>query len=108
MTLDEFQRMTFQWSIKTFGVRPAAGPIAHLKAECDEIIAEPLDITEYADAFLLLQDGAARAGFKMSEVFEAAQRKHMINEDRDWGDGEANEQGFTEHVDSCIDPDCRQ
>ena len=96
--LDKFQRLTFAWSIKTFGVRPAAGPIAHLKAECDEIIAAPLDITEYADAYLLLQDGAARAGFKMSEIFRAAQDKHVVNTRRDWGDGEANEQGFTEHV----------
>ena len=97
LSLDQFQRITFAWSAKVFGVRPPSGPIAHLKAECDEIIAEPLDITEYADAFLLLQDGAARAGFKMSEIFKAAQAKHLVNERRDWGDGEANEQGFTEH-----------
>lgn len=96
-SLDQFQRTTFAWSAKTFGVRPPSGPIAHLKAECDEIIAEPLDITEYADAYLLLQDGAARAGFKMSEIFRAAQAKHVVNTERDWGGGEANELGFTEH-----------
>ncbi len=97
MSLDQFQQITFVWSAETFGVRPPSGPIAHLKAECDEIIAEPLDITEYADAWLLLQDAAARAGFKMSEIFQAARDKHEINMRRDWGGGEANEQGFTEH-----------
>lgn len=96
-TLDAFQRRTFAWSAKTFGVRGPAGPMNHLKSECDEVIESPLDIWEYADCFLLLQDAASRAGIKMGDVFNHAIAKHEINEERDWGDGEPNEQGFTEH-----------
>ena len=96
--LDDFQQLTFAWSAATFGVRGPAGPINHLKSECDEIIAEPLDLEEYADAFLLLQDAASRAGFKMSQVFQAATKKHVKNTMREWPPvGETNEQGFTEH-----------
>lgn len=96
--LDEFQQTTFEWSLHTFGVRGPAGPINHLKSECDEILEDPTDIEEFADAWLLLQDAAARGGFKMSELFIAATLKHGKNTRRDWPPrGQTNEQGFTEH-----------
>jgi len=96
--LNNFQQTCFVWSATTFGVRGPAGPLNHLKSECDEMIAAPDDITEFADGFLLLQDAASRAGHKMSEVYAAALEKHVVNTRRDWGDGEPNEQGFTEHT----------
>lgn len=94
--LDTFQHTTFEWSAKQFGVRGPKGPLNHLKSECDEMIAAPDDIEEFADGFLLLQDAASRAGHKMSDVYIAALKKHVVNEAREWG--EVNEQGFTEHV----------
>ena len=94
-TLNGFQQTTFAWSAATFGVRGPAGPLRHLQSECDEAIDKPDDITEFADMFLLLQDAASRAGHLMSDVYIAAQEKHLVNTEREWG--EVNEQGFTEH-----------
>lgn len=96
--LDEFQQETAEWSLRTFGVRSCAGPLNHLKSEIEEIKDDPKDIEEFADAWLLLQDAAFRAGHKMSDVFVAATLKHVKNTDRKWPPrGETNEHGFTEH-----------
>ncbi len=97
--IDKFQQKCFEWSAKTFGVRPIAGPLAHLKSEIDEILAKPDDITEWADAYILLQDAASRQGIAMSQLFNAACTKHEINREREWPPvGIVNEQGFTEHT----------
>jgi len=96
--LDKFQQKCYVWSAATFGVRDCSGPLNHLKSEIEEVKAKPDDLTEWADCYLLLSDAAARAGIKMSAVFEAAMNKHEINVRRDWPPvGETNEQGFTEH-----------
>lgn len=97
--LDKFQQKTFEWSAKTFGVRPPSGPLAHLESEIKEILAKPSDKEEWADAFLLLQDAASRQGIRMSQIFDAAQTKHQKNTQRDWPPvGQVNDLGFTEHV----------
>ncbi|HDZ37662.1 MAG TPA: DUF550 domain-containing protein [Marinobacter sp.] len=96
--LNNFQQRCFEWSVETFGIRGPTGPLQHLKSECEEAIENPEDITEFADMFLLLQDAAARAGHKMSSVYNAAIDKHTVNTKRDWPPaGETNDQGFTEH-----------
>ena len=97
--LDKFQQECFEWSAKTFGVCPIQGPLAHLRSELDEIEANPDDLMEWADAYILLQDAAARQGMRMSNIFATAQLKHEKNTRREWPPiGEVNEKGFTEHV----------
>lgn len=97
--LDEFQQDAAEWSLRTFGIRKVTGPLNHLKSEIDEIIADPTDVEEFADALILLQDAAWRSGHKMSEIFEAALAKNEKNKKREWPPrGQVNEQGFTEHV----------
>jgi len=99
--LDKFQQKCFEWSAKTFGVRPPSGPLAHLKSEIDEILAKPDDIEGWADAYILLQDAAARQGIRMSQIFDASKSKHQKNTQRDWPPvGQRNAKGFTEHVKS--------
>ena len=95
--IDEFQERLFAWSGATFGNRDRPdGPLNHLKKECDEAIANPDDIMEFADMQMLLCDAASRAGHKMSAVLEAAERKLEICRKRKWEP--LNEAGFSEHV----------
>lgn len=102
--LDHFQQRTAEWSLSTFGIRGPQGPINHLKSECDEILEDPTDIEEFADAFLLLQDAAWRAGFLMSELFVAAVKKQEKNAKREWpARGQTNSLGFTEHEEKIDD-----
>lgn len=72
---DEFQSIHGQWSDKTFGKRYPIAPLHHLKKEVEELIAEPYDIEEYADGFLLLMDSARMAGFSMTKIKQAMTKK---------------------------------
>ena len=97
--VDAIQRDLFEWSSATFGdasVRGPEGPLNHLRKEIDEIIADPDDITEFADAYMLVSDAASRAGHKMSEVCDAAVDKLEVNKRRTWGP--VNADGFSEPV----------
>lgn len=94
---DVLQEDAFAWSEKTFGKdRGPEGPLNHLKRECDEAIANPTDIMEFGDMWLLLSDAASRAGFTMSQVLFAAQVKLDINKNRKWGD--IDSEGVSEHI----------
>lgn len=76
-----------QWSQATFGTDSECGPVGplnHLRNECDEAIAKPTDLAEYADLLILLLDASRRAGFSPLQVIEAAQEKMIINKDRKW------------------------
>lgn len=76
-----------EWSRATFGadnVRGPVGPLKHLRKEIDEILANPSDPMEYADAFLLLLDAARRADIGSAELLRAAARKLEINKAREW------------------------
>ncbi len=75
------------WADATFGTPAERGPIGalrHLKLECDECIAGPGDIMEYADCFLLLLDAARRAGISPAALIRAASTKLGINKRRTW------------------------
>ena len=66
---------------------PDAGSIEHLKKlkhEADEAIAEPQDLTEYADILLALFGAAYKAGFTYEQLLEASEGKFDIIQKRNW------------------------
>jgi hypothetical protein len=85
------------WSTETFGdetVKGPIGPLRHLKKECDEAIAAPDDITEYADLMILTIDAAWRAGFSLGELRRATLYKLEVIKKREYPrvpDGEISE-----------------
>lgn len=75
------------WSQTTFGSdtpESSRKPTLHMRKEVDEILANPDDITEYADVLLLLIDAARRRGFVFSDLVQAAIAKHEICKTREW------------------------
>lgn len=75
------------WSDEAFGppsIRGPIGPLQHLKKECDEAIAKPTDIKEYADILNLALDAARRAGFTLEQLVTAAHEKVKENKTRKW------------------------
>ena len=97
--VDDLQAKLYAWSSDTFGdatVRGPEGPLNHLRKEIDEVIADPSDVVEFADMYMLVSDAASRAGHKMSDVIRASVDKLAVCETRDWGP--VNDQGFSEHI----------
>ena len=90
------QSQVAAWARETFGDSTISSKFAHLMKELVEISENPQDVTEWADAFLLLMDASAFAGFTMDEIFRACVEKHAINRARKWG--EPDEHGVVEHV----------
>jgi hypothetical protein len=79
------------FSRKTFGpgLRTAA-VIDHIRKELDEVAADPLNLSEWADLIILSCDGALRAalaqGLGASDVIKAWVAKQRKNEKRVWPD----------------------
>ena len=97
--MDLFFRNTHEWATRTFRAGRAADPrppLHHLNKEVGELLAEPFDLEEYADALLLLLDAAYLAGFTFSDIFDAARIKFAINQKRQWGAPDEN--GVVEHL----------
>jgi len=68
-------------------VFPHAGAVEHLlklKEETEEAIAEPDDVSEYADCFIALVGAAHKAGISFELFTLAIERKMEINESREW------------------------
>lgn len=95
-TIDDFQDKTYAWSTETFPSASVKSRLAHMESEVREILDDPSDITEWADAFLLFMDAGKCAGHKASEIITAARAKHTINKARKWGN--PNKHGFVEHI----------
>lgn len=57
--------------------------LSHLKEEIGEI-ADGLDIEEFADAMCLLIDSLSLAGYSLSDLMDAMDRKLTINENSKW------------------------
>ena len=93
--LDLFQQELGDWAENTFPGQTVAGKLAHLAREVEEVIANPHDIMEYADCFLLLIDAARLRGIKASAIVAHAVDKLEINKRRKWG--EPNADGSVEH-----------
>lgn len=85
------------WSCETFGdetVRGPIGPLKHLKKECDEAIADPTDITEYADLLILVIDASWRAGFSLGDLRRGTLAKIEVLKTREYArvpEGEISE-----------------
>jgi hypothetical protein len=76
-----------EFSIKTFGPMPRIkGVLAHVRKELDEIENRPEDVEEWADALILIFDGAMRAGHTPVDVVTAIAEKQDKNERRIWPD----------------------
>ena len=88
-----------KWSEATFGTaaeRGPMGPLKHLAKEVGEVQADPTDLMEYADCFLLICDSARRAGFTSDQLLNACWRKLEINKTRKWAPAGAND--AVEHI----------
>lgn len=60
----------YQFILKTFGEQALSGVKAHLEKELQEVKANPSDVMEWADCFLLSIGGAMRAGEGAEQVNE--------------------------------------
>lgn len=95
--LQEFQDALGKWSDETFGAdRGPEGPLNHLKEEIAEIIADPSDAFEFADAFMLLLDAARKAGFNTDDLLYYGEAKLKINKQRTWSP--VDEDGVSRHI----------
>lgn len=87
------------WSDATFGTpdtRGPWGPLKHLQHECDEAMAAPNDVEEFADCLLLLLDANRRAGHSINELLTSAEFKVRKNLERKWGPPDPH--GATFHI----------
>lgn len=85
-----------KWQLATFPGATAKSKIAHLQKEVDELVEDPSDIHEHADAWMLLIGAAAIQGYNLDDVLGAIREKLEINKGRKWGEPDA--QGVVEHV----------
>lgn len=86
------------WSQQQFGDVSAIGPAKHLSKEALEVAAEPHDVIEHADCWMLLWDMQRRAGITDVQLADAIQQKLSINMARQWpapNEGEAHEHART-------------
>lgn len=98
--LERLTREHFQWSDEAFGTvkeHSTIGTLKHLAKEIDEIMEDPSDIEEWADGYLLLMDGARRAGHSVEQILDAAYAKLQVNKQRIWAKPSSPDESI-EHV----------
>lgn len=77
-----------RWSQVTFGPgHRTAGLVKHIKKECLEIEADPLDLEEWIDIVILGLDGAWRTGASDADIISALEAKQQKNLSRRWPSG---------------------
>ncbi|NCB85920.1 MAG: DUF550 domain-containing protein [Gammaproteobacteria bacterium] len=86
------------WSDKAFGSVGPIGPLKHLSKEALEAVAEPGDLSEWADMQFLLWDAQRRAGITDEQITQAMVEKLAVNESRAWPEPKDGEPRF--HVKS--------
>lgn len=86
------------WSDKAFGSVGPIGPLKHLSKEALEAVAEPGDLSEWADMQFLLWDAQRRAGITDEQITQAMVEKLAVNESRTWPEPKDGEPRF--HVKS--------
>ena len=94
--MDKLQKDLHEWASKQFKGQPISGKFAHLRKEVSELEADPKDVMEYADCYILLMDIANNNGVLFSDIHAAAEIKLEINKKRSWG--KQNEDGSIEHT----------
>jgi hypothetical protein len=96
-SLEDFFDDLAEWQWQTFGEGYNPLPtLTHLKEEVEEAIAEPNNLEEYADIFILLLSAVDRAGYDLSDLLKAVEQKHAVNKLRTWGKPDRN--GVVKHV----------
>ena len=73
-----------EWSHATFGNVGPVGPLKHLSKEALEAVAEPGDLSEWADMQFLLWDAQRRAGITDEQITQAMIEKLAVNKQREW------------------------
>lgn len=86
--ISEIQRLQNQihkFQLSRFPKQTVKAKLKHLKREIDEIIKNPKDRSEWADAFILFLGAIAVQGIPTKELLKAARSKMIINWKRKWG-----------------------
>ena len=81
---DQVRREHAEWSQATFGNVGPIGPLKHLSKEALEAVAEPDDLSEWADMQFLLWDAQRRAGITDEQITQAMIEKLTVNKQREW------------------------
>ncbi|ENH6997073.1 DUF550 domain-containing protein [Salmonella enterica] len=84
MAREQVRREHAAWSQATFGDVGPVGPLKHLSKEALEAVAEPGDLSEWADMQFLLWDAQRRAGISDEQITQAMVEKLAINKQREW------------------------
>ena len=95
--IQRLQNEAGQWADETFDTQKGPLPaLHHLKKEVDELIKDPNDHTEYADALMLLLNAYRRIGGTADQLVANTFSKLAVCKKRKWGQPDAN--GVVEHV----------
>jgi len=91
---ETLQQRIFDWGKETFGAKQrASGVYAHLVREMKELGDDLNNGEELADCTILLFE---LAGFAGVDLLDEVEKKHKINQGREWGDVE--EDGSILHI----------
>jgi predicted house-cleaning noncanonical NTP pyrophosphatase (MazG superfamily) len=72
------------WAAVTFPDYSVQGKLEHLEEEVLELMAQPDDLEEWADCFILLFDAARKKGLSHTDILSAIRAKHEKNKARKW------------------------
>lgn len=86
--LNKFLSEQKKFSEKTFGKDyPLKSVLKHLGKEVKEVIANPDDMEEWADVFILLMDAMMRNNISFKKILKASNEKLKKNKKRQWKKG---------------------
>lgn len=73
-----------EFSVDVFEKASSIDHLIKLKAEADEAILEPNDITEYSDCLLALFAAAYKSGFSFEDLEKSTENKFEVLKVRKW------------------------
>jgi len=80
----KFQDEQGKWAEVQFDGQTCEEKLRHLQKEIGEILEDPCDVYEYADAASLLFDAARKQGISTEKILRAAWDKLETNKTRQW------------------------
>ncbi len=96
-SIEDLVRRVIAFQESRFPKQTVDGKLAHLQREIKELRDEPSDHSEWADCLILLLGAAFKHGFDLDGLIVNAHAKMDINEDRQWGEPDA--EGVCHHID---------
>jgi hypothetical protein len=72
----EFQDALAKWAVETFGVREPGAPIQKMRQDLDRLSESPHSLGGYADIGALWLEAAAKAGYRIDDLFAAMVERH--------------------------------